>query len=55
VTSRAVQTESAAEEGTFLLEPVLQDAMAQAVFDLVGGLEVVSRDIASISCSLGRA
>jgi hypothetical protein len=40
VTSRAVQTESAAEEGTFLLEPVLQDAMAQAVFDLVGGLEV---------------
>jgi hypothetical protein len=40
VTSRAVQTESAAEEGTCLLEPVLQDAMAQAVFDLVGGLEV---------------
>jgi hypothetical protein len=40
VTSRAAQTESAAEEGTFLLEPLLQDAMAQAVHDLVGGVGV---------------
>jgi hypothetical protein len=40
VTSRAAQTKSAAEEGTFLLEPLLQDAMAQALHDLVGGVNV---------------
>jgi hypothetical protein len=40
VTSRGVQTENAAEEGTFLLEPLLQNAMAIAVHDLVGGVDV---------------
>jgi hypothetical protein len=40
VISRAAQTESAAEEGTFLLEPLLQNAMAVAVHDLLGGVDV---------------
>jgi hypothetical protein len=35
VTSRAVQTESATEEGTFLLEPLLQNAMSIAIHDLL--------------------
>jgi hypothetical protein len=35
VTSKGVQTESAAEEGTFLLEPLLQSAMAVAIHDLL--------------------
>jgi hypothetical protein len=35
VTSKGVQMESAAEEGTFLLEPLLQSAMAVAIHDLL--------------------
>jgi hypothetical protein len=34
LTSKGVQMESAAEEGTFLLEPLLQSAMAVAIHDL---------------------
>jgi hypothetical protein len=35
VTSKGVQTESAAEEETFLLEPLLQSAMVVAIHDLL--------------------